>query len=191
MRVLALDASTKSGWALFVDGQLSNSGVLDPVPVEDFNVNKDPQLSTKYPYNIVEGARKITAQVLDLVRRCGTLDVVVIENTNKGKNRHTQRILEFMHFCILVMLQELPQKMAYMDTSEWRKIVGLWMTKDDLKNNRDVKAGKKRGKVTKKHLAVRMVNEKYPDLKLIQKDNDQADAILLGLAYVTRSQTTP
>jgi hypothetical protein len=187
MRVLSLDASTKSGWALFVDGTLSESGALTPVKIEDFNVNKDPQKSPKYPYNIVRGAQQITAQVLELVRKCGKLDVVVIENTNKGRNRHTQRILEFMHFCILMMLEEVPQKMVYMDTSEWRSLVGLWMSKDDLKNNRDVKAKKKRGKISKKHLAVRMVNDLYgKNLKL--KDNDEADAILMGQAFVNRSQ---
>lgn len=189
MRVLALDASTKSGWALFVDGQLLESGALTPVSVEDFNVNKDPQKSPKYPQNVMFAAYEVATGVLALAVEKHP-DYVVIENTNKGKNRHTQRILEWLHLEMLRALCPIV-RVVYMDTSEWRSVVGLWMTKDDLKNNRDVKAGKKRGKVTKKHLAVRMVNEKYPDLKLIQKDNDQADAILLGLAYVTRSQTTP
>ncbi len=189
MRVLALDASTKSGWALFVDGELTDSGALAPVKIEDFNVNDDPHKSPKYPYNIVDGAHKIARQVYDLVTGIAVRpDIVVIENTNKGRNRHTQRILEFMHFTILMMLRDLPMDMVYMDTSEWRSIIGLWMNKEDLKNNRDVKAGKKRGKITKKHLAVRTVNARFGK-KLKQKDNDEADAILMGQAYVTRSQT--
>ena len=50
-----------------------------------------------------------------------------------------------------------------------------------------MRAGKKRGKISKKHLAVRMVNDLYgKQLKL--KDNDEADAILMGQAYVNRSQ---
>ena len=82
MRVLALDASTKSGWALFVDGKLSESGALTPVKVEDFNVNKDPQKSPKYPYNIVAAADKIAELVHDeLLLVHGPLDVVVVENT--------------------------------------------------------------------------------------------------------------
>lgn len=188
MRVLALDASTKSGWALFVDGKLSESGALTPVKVEDFNVNKDPQKSPKYPYNIVAAADKIAELVEDeLLLMHWPLDVVVVENTNKGRNRHTQRILEFMHFTLLKKFFQLKQPMLYMDTSEWRSLVGLWMSKDDLKNNREVKAKKKRGKISKKHLAVRMVNDLYgKNLKL--KDNDEADAILMGQAYVNRSQ---
>ena len=187
MRVLALDASTKTGWALFIDGKLYESGALDPVYVDDFNVNKDPQLSPKYPFNVIDGARLVARQVHDLLLMTWPLDVVVVENTNKGKNRHTQRILEFIHFALLELFRETKQPMVYMDTSEWRKIVGLWMTKEDKKNNRDVGAGKKRGRVTKKHLAVRTVNERY-GMKLKLKDNDQADAILLGQAYITRSQ---
>jgi hypothetical protein len=188
MRILALDASTKTGWALFVDGKLTESGALPAMPVEDFNVNKDPQKAPKYPYNVVDGALRIAEGIKALVEKCDAVDVVVIENTNKGKNRHTQRLLEFMHFCILIMLRSMPKQMEYMDTSEWRSLVGLWMTKDDKKNNRDVSAGKKRGKITKKHLAVRTVNERY-GMKLKQKDNDQADAILLGQAYIQKRET--
>ena len=189
MRVLALDASTKTGWALFVDGELVDSGALAPVKIEDFNVNKEPNLSPLYPYNVVDGAEAVGDSLVKFVRDQFPLDAVVIENTNKGKNRHTQRILEFIHFHFLRRMRAHGDLIHYMDTSEWRSLVGLWMTKEDRKNNRDVKAGKKRGKINKKHLAVRTVNERY-GMKLILKDNDQADAILLGQAYVTRSQTT-
>jgi len=203
MRVLALDASSKSGWALFVDGILTDSGALAPVKIDDFNVNKDPHLSPLYPYNIFDGARQVSIVVHEQLMKCSPIDVVVIENTNKGKNRHTQRFLEFMHFCILGMLRSVKQPMLYMDTSEWRKIVGLWTSKEDKKANAKLSKAKKAaeekgkkvdkkalgigGKISKKHLAVRMVNEKYGK-KLKLKDNDEADAILMGLAYVTRSQ---
>ena len=39
-----------------------------------------------------------------------------------------------------------------------------------------------KGKVTKKHLAVRRANDLF-NLTLIQKDNDVADSLLLGTAY--------
>lgn len=185
MRVLSLDASTKSGWALFIDGKLSESGALTPVKIEDFNVNKDPQKSPKYPYNIIDGAEDVARILMGKVNETRP-DKIVIENTNKGKNRHTQRILEYIHFAFTRPFRNHPNLLKYMDTSEWRSGVGLWMSKDDLKNNKDVRAGKKRGKISKKHLAVRMVNELYGK-KLKLKDNDEADAILMGLAYVKRS----
>jgi hypothetical protein len=200
MRVLSLDASTKTGWALFVDGKLADSGALTPVKVADFNVNDhETQKKPAYPYNIVDAALTIAREIREFLTRVAVRpDIVVVENTNKGKNRHTQRVLEFMHFCILMMLRELPQKMVYMDTSEWRKIVGLEATKEDKKQNAKLSAAKKaakkkgvkldkkalgiRGKINVKHRAVRMVNEKYgKNLKM--KDNDQADAILMGEAY--------
>ena len=107
-------------------------------------------------------------------------DHIVIENSVKGRNRHTQRLIEWIHFCVVKLLQITP--FSYLDPSEWRCSVGLRLNKDQKKNNQDVSKGKKRGRIGKKHLAVNMVNEKY-DLKLKLKDNDQADAILLGLAY--------
>lgn len=187
-RILSLDASTKTGWALFVDGNLTKSGALPQVKVQDFNVNKDPQLAASYPYNIVDGAGAVVLQIKELVKQ-EQPDMVVVENTNKGRNRHTQRLLEFIHLKLLMALRsDLLVPMIYMDTSRWRSLVQLWLSKDDRKNNRDVSAGKKRGRVNKKHLAVRMVNDLYGK-KLKLKDNDEADAILMGRAFVsTHSQ---
>lgn len=182
IRVLALDVSTKTGWASFLDGKYEKSGSLPQVKVSDFNVNKDPQLAPQYPFNIVRGAEEVANRIVALWSEFDRIDLVVIENTNKGKNRHTQRLLEWIH---LTLLRNLPTPAVYMDTSQWRSAVQLWMTKDDRKNNRDVSAGKKRGRINKKHLAVRMVNEIY-GLKLKLKDNDEADAILMGRAYSIR-----
>jgi hypothetical protein len=44
-----------------------------------------------------------------------------------------------------------------------------------------------KGKVTTKHLAVRLVNSVY-GLGLKQKDNNDADAICLGLAFFAGAQ---
>jgi hypothetical protein len=190
-RVLSLDASTKTGWALFVDRELLKSGALPKVKVEDFNVNKDPQKSPKYPWNIMDAAEAMSRLMADLVAEHKP-DYVVIENTNKGKNRNTQRLLEWIHYVWVRNMRHLPIVLKYMDTSEWRSLVGLWMTKEDTKRNREVKAGKtkdpetgkRRGKLNKKHLAVRMTNELYGK-KLKLKDNDEADAILMGRAFLT------
>jgi hypothetical protein len=75
--------------------------------------------------------------------------------------------------------------LKYMDPSEWRKIVDLKLSKADKDNNKAVKKKEKRGKITRKHLSVRMVNEKFgKSLKI--KDNDEADAILLGFAATVK-----
>lgn len=189
MRVLAIDLSTKSGWALFEEGRLVDSGALTRVPVEEFNVNQDPQLQPSYPYNLISAANAVANLVISLVDAVRP-DEIVVENSVKGRNRHTQRLIEWLH---LRMLQALGARgVRYMDPSEWRRIVEMRLSKDDKKNNRAVSDGKKRGRVTRKHLSVRMVNERFSSeighrLKL--KDNDQADAILLGLAYMTVAST--
>ena len=187
MRILALDASTKCGWALFENGAYARSGALPQIKVEDFNVNAEPNHSRFYPYNVVDAARQVAVKVGNLVGETGP-DVVVVENTVRGRNRNTQRLLEFCHLEILRMLRNAVP-VVYMDPSEWRKIVDMRLSVADKVNNKAVSAGKKRGRIKQKHLSVRMVNELY-GLDLILKDNDQADAILLGLAYVTRSQKT-
>lgn len=201
-RVLSLDISTSTGWALFVEGKLESSGLLPKVLIEDFNVNKDPQKSPAYPYNIVTAAEKVVDQIEDLIATLGGVGALVVENTNKGKNRNTQRALEFIHLTFLKRIQnKLP--MSYMDTSEWRKAVGMWMSKEDKKANAALSKAKKaaaaagqkvdkkalgiKGSVNKKHLAVRMSNDLY-GLTLKQKDNDIADAILMGRAFTQRTQ---
>jgi hypothetical protein len=187
MRVLALDASTKSGWAIFSDGKLTESGQLEQVSVENFNVNDDPNKQPIYPHNILEAAEKIGRRLQWFVKD-NAPDIIVVENTVRGKNRHTQRLLEWIHLEIVRRLRNVAP-IVYMDPSEWRAIVEMRLSKDDKKNNRDVSKGKKRGRIGKKHLSVRMVNERF-QMSLKLKDNDRADAILLGLAYVTRSQKT-
>jgi Holliday junction resolvasome RuvABC endonuclease subunit len=180
MKVLALDASSKTGWATFTDGEYVDSGALEQVKIIDFNVNNDPNLSPHYPYNIIDAAEEVAQSILKLVD-LNDPNIVVIENTVRGRSRDTQRWLEFMHSAILRILRHrVPVK--YMDPSAWRKIVEMRLSNDQKKNNRDVSAGKKRGRIGKKHLSVNMVNEKY-NLGLKLKNNDQADAILLGLAY--------
>lgn len=176
-----MDVSTKTGWAIFDTGQYKTSGALEKVFIEDFNVNKEPQKSPKYPWNIIDAADKVAKDILGLYSQWMP-DVIVIEDTNKGRNRATQRCLEWLHSDILKILRPFNKPIHYMDSSEWRKIVGLKLNSDQKKNNKDVSAGKKRGKINKKHLSVLMTNEKF-GLSLKLKDNDESDACLLGQAF--------
>lgn len=177
MKLLALDLSTNTGWALFEDGKLIGHGHLKKVLVKDFNVNNHPNKSKLYPKNIVDAAETVAYEVQTLLVDSSP-DCVIVENTVKGKNRHTQRLLEYIHFTVSKVLNF---KFFYMDPSEWRAVVSLRLSKQDKDNNLLVKKKKKRGKVTRKHLSVRMVNDIF-GLSLKIKDNDIADAILLGWA---------
>jgi len=183
VKVLALDLSTHTGWAVFESGNLTAKGLLE-VPVLNFNVNKKPEKAPDYPFNLLDASNQMAGLVLNLWKAHAP-DVVVIENTVMGRNRNTQRLLEFIHKSVLEILRFHKVKPLYMDPSEWRALIRLRMTKEDLKNNKLVSAGKSRGKITRKHLSVRYVNENF-GLAFGLKDNDIADAICLGAAALQR-----
>lgn len=193
MRVLALDISSKAGWAL-LEGEKVN-GELPRIVDKGLILGKSPsQFGVPYPTSYLRAAN---AQALALLSVTNGLkpDVVVIEQLNLGKSRNTQRILDWTH-CLYVQWCEQP--ISYIDSSAWRKTIGLTMSKDDKKDNSRLSKAKKeaavthsrldkealgvKGKITKKHLAIRWVNEKY-DLKMIMKNNDECDAIGLGVSW--------
>jgi Holliday junction resolvasome RuvABC endonuclease subunit len=182
-RILSLDLSTKSGWAVFQNGVLEKSGELEKVNIVNFNVNDKPWTQPEYPWNVMQAARLISEDVEKLILQ-EKPTFIVVENSVKGKNSQTQRLIEWFHFTVLTVIKLQFLRMAYMLPSAWRSAVNLRLSKDEKKNNREVSAGKKRGKITRKHLSVNMVNELYPHLELILKNNDQADAILLGLGFL-------
>jgi Holliday junction resolvasome RuvABC endonuclease subunit len=182
MRLLALDVSSKTGWSVWEDGTYVTSGALAQYHIPNFNVNDHPEKQAAYPFNVMDAAIAVTAAIGVLISEIAP-DFLVIEHTTKGRNRSTQRWLEWLHFALVSSLRVRGMPFQYRDPSEWRKAVGMVLTKEQKKNNREVSQGKKRGRVTKKHLAVNMVNDRY-HLKLLVKDNDQADAILLGLGHL-------
>lgn len=181
MKVLGLDVSTHTGWAYFVDGKLQNFGLLN-VEVEDFNIHQGPEKSPKYPLNVYKAAEDMALLIVDKIKELHP-DKVVIENTVKGRNRGSQRLLEWIHKALMDHFFELGVDFTYMDPSEWRKVLEMRLSKEDKKNNKTVRQGKKRGIIGKKHLSVRFANEFY-DLKLKLKDENQADAICLGTAFL-------
>ncbi len=134
--------------------------------------------------------------IMDLIVKLNP-DEIVIEETNKGKNRYTQKILEFTHKAVLIELSGCSFKLSYISTSIWRNKLGQKASKEDIKNNKLVnkanREGKSKkslgltGKITPKHRAIRHVNETF-NLNLKMKDNDKADAICLGEAYLAGAE---
>lgn len=152
-----------------------------------------------YPESYVGAAEAMAVQLLELVLRF-TPDKIVIEETNKGRSRYTQKILEFIHCTLLIVLRRDNHlgRVVYVNTSDWRKITGVELTKADKKQNTTLSKAKSaakkkqekldkkalgiRGKITKKHLAIRVANQLY-ELELKPKDDDIADAICIGTAF--------
>ena len=197
-RILALDMSSKTGWASMVstkDGiQLEEYGTLPQI--------HEPE--GKYPSNYVEWAYACFGQISELIDRFAP-EVLVIEETVAGsKGVYTQKILEWIHFLVAKFIKETSIKAIYLLTGTWRSEVGCKMTKEESKHNKKVakykedhgdtkvaydESGKRIGKLTKKHINVRRANEvfgKFLKAPLKKKDEDTADSLLLGYCYHLR-----
>jgi Holliday junction resolvasome RuvABC endonuclease subunit len=191
---LALDVSTKTGYAILKQDKATQEIILIDHGCKQL-VKKIAEYG-EYPWSYLYASRDLVVQLTELVARINP-DVVVVEETNKGQNRYSQKILEFLHNTLLVSLDKYRQgaltpPVFYLSTSEWRKVLDQRLSKQDKINNKLVKTAadnkvKKpagiKGKIGKKHLSVRWVNETY-GLDLKMKDNDSADAISLGTAFL-------
>lgn len=173
-KVLALDLSTSTGWALLEGEELLAYGALDAP-----STNKG-----SYPWNYLNVAKQLALSVKAVVDQHKP-NLVVIEELNAARQRHSQKLLSFIHFAVLDQL-EWVQEVVYVDTSAWRKTLGIKLTKEQRQQNKLSKAKKKAlgiaGKVTVKHLAVAYCTEKYR-IPFKQKDNDICDAICQALAH--------
>ena len=235
MRVLAFDLSTKTGWALFENEKLLCYGQLKSVVIGD-------ETSSNYPQNYIDMANKMGQDVRKHIESAKP-DYIVTEETNKGKNRYSQKQLEFIHFAVNTLAE---YKIHYIDTSAWRSILGITLDKEQRKGNRTINGaraeefercyqiyhehnklalqmslsrcankreqnkvnkehkqymteqakkmmksyrykeeGKVVGKINCKTLSVNFVNKTF-SLQLKKKDNDIADAIALGLAFIKK-----
>lgn len=186
MRVLALDISTKTGWAIV------NNDSGSPVVEEYGTITSDYDMdSIPYPFNYFNRAWAMANQLEQLALQKNP-DLIVIEETNKGKSRYTQKTLEFLHCQLLDRLwHNFREEVKYINTSDWRDVMGVYLSNDDKKQNAKLSKGKRqgkskkqigiKGKITKKHIAIRVVEAKF-GIKLKQKENDIADAICLGTA---------
>ena len=235
MRVLAFDLSTKTGWALFEHEKLLCYGQLNSKVIGDMT-------SPNYPKNYIEMATKMAFEVKNKITTSRP-NHIVTEETNKGKNRYSQKQLEFIHFAV----NHVNGKIHYIDTSDWRTTLGITLDKDQRKDNRVIisdrkekfnqvynkyycaekflldlelakchgkkrdinkatkmfekeitvktknemksyrykEEGKVKGKTGVKNLSVSYVNEKF-SLQLKLKDNDIADAICIGWAFIQK-----
>jgi hypothetical protein len=200
--ILALDLSTKSGYAVL------SQEVGGPIKLHFYGTFCAPPESTTkaYPFNFMDRAGLIAYQawhtMLRIHSRLGlTPDFFVIEETNIGRSRYSQKMLEFIHCAVLSRLSEdglLADRFRYINTSDWRKLLGVILSAEQKKTNARLskaksaakKAGKKldkkalgiNGKINKKHVAINTVNQLF-GLDFKPKDNDMADAICLGVAY--------
>jgi hypothetical protein len=96
--------------------------------------------SPSYPRNYILMANNIARECWNLIYKCNP-DFIIIEETNKGKNRYWQKQLEFIHYAVNAIIQnnQIGNNVRYIDTSEWRKLLGLHLDKEDRQHNNEVK----------------------------------------------------
>lgn len=171
MVVIGLDISTKTGFAVIKDGKLVDFGLLQTKAVsedmaEDFLLLKRANLAMN----------EITSKI-NLYKP----DRIIIEQTNAGKFRASQKQLEFIHCQVLssILSMGMEKITYYVDTSKWRSVLNIRLSKEQKHHNKKVKLGMSKGKITPKHLAVAWANNCF-SLSLLKKDHDIADAIALA-----------
>ena len=196
-RILSLDMSTKTGWSLLIS---SDRGI----ELEDYG--QIPQIHEpegQYPGNFVDWAYQIYSDILNIVEAQAP-DVLVIEETAAGsKSIYSQKILEWIHFLVARMIYESQIRVVYLMTEQWRRETGCLMSKEESKRNKAVRDyknknktalardinGKVMGKITRKHVNIRRANEVFGSFlktPLLKKNEDLADALLLGYCYHLR-----
>lgn len=195
MRLLALDLSTSTGWALF-----ESEGSSDRL-VEHGRIELGESVlgwgGRTYPWSHLAAIARMGSGILALVEEHKP-DLIVIEETTGGgrANRYSMKILEWLHHHVLSLL-EAQYPVHYVDVGEWRRILGIRMTPEDKRQNARLSRAKSKsrltgekldkkelgvsGKVTIKHVTLRWVNARF-GLQLLKKDDDIADAICVGLA---------
>lgn len=185
--IVALDISTKTGFAVFSESKLIQYGTLfqkvTPLEVD------------VYPIGFVKFAEKVGDDILTLVRSFNSKEVV-IEETNASRQNYSQKILEFIHFSVVKKLAEDGVKINYVRTGVWRQITGSNQSSEEKRLNAKIgrikkKTGKKLakidgkvvGKKTRKHSAIRSFGDHF-GIELKRKEEDAAEAALLGLAFI-------
>lgn len=154
MRLLALDASTKStGVALFEDNKLL-----------------DYKCITASSTDIIKRITKIINELVEYLNQ-NPVDKVILEEVRPetGTNLNTYRALMWMQAAIAFMLHEnFPRvKLEYVYPSEWRAACGI-------------KTGRGVLRAEQKEYDIQFVRDKYS----INVNDDIADAIGLGHSQV-------
>ena len=120
MAILGLDLSTSTGWAIFTDGKPTSSGLITK------RIGWDV---AEYPHNFLAVADDVAEQVSILMANNPGVTDVVIEEINKTSSRfgsrHSQKILDMIHYTVVKNLARFPVKIHYINTSDWRKTLDL------------------------------------------------------------------
>lgn len=193
--LLGLDISSKTGIVVVsYDNKL--------ISYEQLEID-NPNKHDDFPLSVFPWANKNFAKIVDKIEELFNkykIDKIIIERTNLGRARDSQSFLEATHAYLYDYLyQNYKEGFVYLDSSEWRKLVGMRLSTDQKKQNKLINQenkkgnkvikvnGKRIGKINKKHLAINLCEQIY-GLKLKMKDNNIADATMLCYAYLLKGE---
>jgi len=200
-RVLALDVSTKTGWAAAIS---SSQGI------ELLDYGTIPQIHKPdgdYPGVYVDWSILCFKEIKKMIDKLKP-QVLVIEETSKGsKNAMSQKVLEYIHYNLASYIKESGIRSVYVLTEQWRRELGCVMNDAEKAKNKQVRDykkknktsisydinGKRNGLVGRKHVNIRRVSEIFAgQLKapLKRKDEDLADGLGLLACYHNRRLKT-
>jgi hypothetical protein len=195
MIVLALDMSTTcTGYALYDGSKLLTHGHIKA---------KVPGITKlKYPEKQLKVCKAMAQEIRNVYDKMCTnyflVDIIVIEEINKHKNRLSGKTLDILHGFVWEQFKSMLTMLVYMDSdgmSGWRTRLNFRLSDADKLQNKEArklnknlaKGTKKIPIINKKHLACRYANRTYgTDLDCDERttDGDVADAIGLGSAFV-------
>ena len=196
--LLSLDLSTSAtGWARFniETGELLGFGVIEPDYKQPKTEKGIPKLA--YPQLQLQKMRRLCNQMMVLFAD-DNIEMIVIEEINRGISRIGQKVLDSFHFLLLNSLShDHLMRVSYHDSDGaggWRSAHGLKLQLSEVdkaqnKITRNINKKRKKGVgklpvITQKHLACRWVNKRFGlDLDCDQRptDGDKSDAIGLGM----------
>ena len=162
MDILALDLSSKSsGWACFDNGELVSHGCITSSSTD---VIKRIHIMTNGIKDILEKNPDIKKLIIEEVRPEGGYGV---------GNQRTHKVLMWLQAAVEFLIHDnFPKvKIEYIYPSSWRATLGI-------KNGRGIK------RTTLKQADIAFVKDKYN----IDVNDDEADAICIGLAQYTKAE---
>jgi hypothetical protein len=199
MRYIGLDISTNTGYAIFDKDTLVDYGVFT-IKVQDYkaDVKTFKDFPESYPLNFLKTSDEIAKQCIQIIAK-NNIDMVIIEHSEKGKQRLSQRLLEWTHMALIkeLILNKIPFK--YILVNDWRNAVKCYIKywPDHQDWNKKVKGAKKKAEPTKTGMLVPKIDGKRvsainqkklsviianKDYGISIKDNNIADAINMAHA---------
>lgn len=161
MNILSLDLSTKSsGWACFVDGQLATHGCI-----------------TSASTDLIKRIYKMTEGITEILNNNSINKIIIEEVRPEGGygvgNTKTHRALMWLQAATAFLIHDKYPNITieYIYPSSWRAQLGI-------KNGRGIK------RTSLKEADIIFIKEKYN----IDVNDDEADAICIGLAYLKKDK---